>query len=160
MAIGTETCARYAGADRGLAYLAGILHPVGFIALDRVAAARGVSARPREVPLQAWEMAQFGRTNAAVAGEVLRLWEFPAILVEIVASRYEPAASGAPEAALLHLGSVVADRLDVGLPLEKGLFRAPAEMIAAAGVPLDDFSEAEMEARQSLDRTRALLRLA
>ena len=160
VAVGSETCARYAGADRGHAYLTGILHSVGFVALDRVAAARHIAPRGRDVAVDVWEREQFGTDNAAVAAQVLRFWEFPESVTEIVSARYHPEKSGAPEAALLHLGSVVADRLGVGLAAEKGLFRAPAELILAAGVPLEDFSEAELDARQALDRARALLRLA
>lgn len=160
VAVGSEICARYAGADRGLAYLVGILHSVGFVALDRVAAARHLAPRGREVAVDGWEREHFGTDNAAVAARVLKIWEFPPAVTETVAARYHPEKSGAPEAALLHLGSVVADRLGVGLAAEKGLFRAPTELIQAAGVPLEDFSEAELEARQALDRARALLRMA
>jgi len=160
VAVGAETCARYSGADRGLAYLTGILHCVGLVALDRVAAARHIKPRDRDSTLDAWELEHFGTDNAAVAAQVLRVWEFPEAVTAVVAARYHPEKSGGPEAAILHLGSVVADRLGVGLVAEKGLFRAPAELIAAAGVPLEDFSEAELDARQSLDRTRALLRMA
>ncbi|MBE2215524.1 MAG: HDOD domain-containing protein [Opitutaceae bacterium] len=160
VAVGAETCARYAGSDRGLAYLTGILHSVGFVALDRVAAARHLHPRDRDAPLDGWEREHFGTDNATIAARVLRIWEFPESVTEVVAARYQPHTSGAPEAAVLHLGSVLADRLGVGLVAEKGLFRAPTELIAAAGVPLEDFSEAELDARQALDRARALLRLA
>lgn len=160
VAVGAEVCARFAGTDRAVAYLAGILHPVGLVALDRIGAARGVPPRGQSVALRTWEEEQFGTTNAAVAAVVLGHWGFPSAITETVAARYEPAAAGSPEAALLHLGSVVAERLGAGLPAEKGCFSAPAGLLAAAGVAPGDFSEAELDARQALDRARALLRLA
>lgn len=160
VAVGSETCARYAGSDRGFAYLLGILHSVGLVALDRVAAARHIRPRDRDATLDVWEKENFGTDNAAIAAQVLKIWEFPASVTDVVAARYQPQKTGAPEAAILHLGSVVADRLGAGLVAEKGLFKAPAELIQASGVPLEDFSEAELDARQGLDRARALLRLA
>lgn len=160
VAVGSEVCARYAGSDRGMAYLAGILHAVGIVALDRVAAARHIAPRGRDSLLDAWEQEHFGTDNATVAAQVLRFWEFPADLADVVAGRYQPARAGSAPAAVLHLGSVIAERLGAGLVSEKGLFRAPTDLITAAGVPVEDFSEAEFDARQSLDRTRALLRLA
>jgi len=160
VAVGAETCARYAQADRGLIYLAGILHSVGFVALDRLAAARGVPPRVADASFSDWELAHFGVSNAVVAAMVLRWWDFPDSVIRVVAARYRPLPEGGADAALLHLGSVLADRLGVGLAMEKGVFTAPTDLIAAAGVPLEDFSEAEMDARQGLDRARALLRMA
>ena len=45
------------------------------------------------------------------------------------------------------------------LPGERGMFRLAPDRFAASNVPWDAFSEAEVEAGQNLERTRALLQI-
>jgi len=162
VAVCAETVSGYARIDRGMAYLAGILHPVGILALDRVAAARQLPARNPEQPLLEWEHQHFGTDNAVVAARVLRVWKFPDTLAATVAGRYVPAASGEHirTASILHVASCLAEKLGAGLGPEKGIFLPAADRIAAAGLQLDEFGEAEIEAGQNLQRTRAMLKLA
>lgn len=157
VAAATEACARYAGADRATAYTSGILHAVGVIALDRVATSRGLAPRPSGATTREWELGHFGEDNATVAGRVLCHWGVPGPVAATVRGRYEP---DTPDAARLHLGAFIAERVGAGLPGEAGAFRATAERLNQAGVALADFSEAEPDVRQALDRARALLRLA
>lgn len=162
VAVCAEVLAGYTKADRSVAYLAGILHPVGLIALDRTATARQLAPRADGTPLTDWEHAQFGTDNAGIAARVLRAWKFPDNLLAAVAGRYTPGAAGDQIAAasVLHVASCLAERLGSGLPPEKALFPASADRIAAAGLHWDDYADAEMEATQQLERTRALLNLA
>lgn len=162
VAVCAEVLAGYTKADRSTAYLAGILHPVGLVALDRASSARGLAARAEGTSLPDWEHAQFGGDNAGVAARVLRAWKFPDSLLAAVSGRYVPGAAGDQIAAasVLHVASCLAERLGAGLAPEKGLFPASADRIAAAGLHWDDFADAEMEATQQLERTRALLNLA
>lgn len=162
VAVCAEVVAGYTKADRSTAYLAGILHPVGLVALDRVASSRVATPRPLGTPLPDWEYAQFGADNAAVASRVLRTWKFPEAVLAAVAGRYVPgaAADQIAAASVLHVACCLAERLGSGLAPEKGLFPASADRIAAAGLHWDDFSDAELEATQQLERTRALLNLA
>lgn len=162
VAVCAESVARLARVDRSVAYLAGILHPVGLVALDRVAQARGLAPRPPQMPLPDWEQAHFLTDNAAVAARVLRLWHFPASLSAVVSGRYLPGAAGdqVSAASMLHVASILAEKLGAGLPGEKGLFLPAADRLAAAGLQWEDFGDAEVEAAQNLQRTRSLLNLA
>lgn len=162
VAVCAETLALYADADRNAAHLAGILHPVGMVALERVSVARKIRPRPAAEPLQDWETTHFGTDNAAIAARVLRHWQFPENLIGAVAGRYVPDDGGDARrpASLLHLASLLAEKLGHELPGERGRFRLTPERFNAAGVPWDAFSEAEAEASQNLERTRALLQLA
>lgn len=162
VAVSAETLARLTRADRSVAYLAGILHPVGIVALDRAAQARHLPPRPAEESLGDWEQRHFATDNAAVAARVLRLWKFPNSLAAVVAGRYLPGAAGEQfaSASLLHAASILAEKLGAGLPGENGLFLPSAERLTAAGIRWDDFGDAEIEAAQNLQRTRALLSLA
>lgn len=162
VAVCAETVAGYARLDRGLAYLGGILHPVGLLVLDRIAVTRQLPARERNQALAEWETGNFGADNAAVAARVLRAWALPEALVHTVAGRYDPAGAGTQmqSASGLHLASCLAEHLGAGLDLEHGRFQVSAATLAAAGLELDEFGEAEIAAGQGLQRTRALLKLA
>jgi HD-like signal output (HDOD) protein len=162
VAVSAETIATYAHGDRSLAFLAGILHPVGLVALDRAAQTRRTPPRPPEESLPDWEHAHFGFDNAAVAARVLRHWKFPDNLVAIVAGRYLPGAAGdqVGPASVLHVASLLAEKLGAGLPGERGLFLPAADRLRAAGLHWEEFGDAEIDAAQNLERTRAMLSLA
>lgn len=162
VAVCAETLALYAETDRNFAHLAGVLHPVGMLALEHVARARRVRARGSEEDMAPWEQASFGIDNASVAARVLRRWEFPEPLAAAVAGRYDlprDGAEGRGGASLLQLASLLAEKIGGALPGERGIFRLSSEKLAAAGVPWDAISEAEVEAAQNLERTRALLQV-
>jgi HD-like signal output (HDOD) protein len=156
-----ETLALYAETDRNFAHLAGVLHPVGMVALDRIATARKQPPRDAARSIQEWEAATFGIDNAAVAARVLRHWQFPEALSDTVAGRYDPESSGTvvASASLLYLASLLAEKIGEPLPGDRGRFRLQPARLAASGVPWDAFSEAEVEAAQHLERTRALLQV-
>lgn len=162
VAVAAETIARLARADRSIAYLAGILHPVGIFAIDRLARARGIAPRPPEQPILTWEHTHFGTDNAAVAARMLHHWKFPEHLAAIVAGRYYPGAAGdqVAQASLLHAASILAEKLGAALPGEMGQFLPSVERLTAAGMQWEEFGDAEVEAAQNLQRTRALLNLA
>lgn len=162
VAVSAETLARLARSDRSVAYLAGILHPVGIFVIDHLARARGLAPRAPEEPVPDWEHGHFGTDNAAVGARVLRHWKFPENLAAIIAGRYHPGAAGehTAQASLLHAASILAEKLGAALPGERGLFLPSAERLTAAGLPWEEFGDAEIEAAQNLQRTRALLNLA
>lgn len=162
VAVGAEAIAERLGCDRGNAYLAGILHPIGFVALDRVAAARALAPRPEGDALLEWERAHFDTDNPTAAARVLLHWKFPGAIAEAVGLRYEPpvAAAHLQAGGVLHLASCLAENLGFGLPPEGGLFRAFPERLGAVGLAAEDFSHLEAVASQRLARTRTLLQLA
>jgi HD-like signal output (HDOD) protein len=157
-----ELVAGKIGGDRGAAYLVAMLHPIGFVALDRVAAARKLAPRTFEVPLLDWEREHFGTDNAGAAARVMLHWKFPEELAASVASRYEVPTSPtvAQPGGILHVASCLAERLGVGLAPEGGLFRFSGERIASFGLSAAQFADLENDARLNLARTRTLLKLA
>ena len=162
VAVSAETIATYTRGDRSRAYLAGILHPVGLVALDRAAQLRKVPPRSADESLPDWENAHFAADNAAIAARVLRHWKFPDTIAAIVSGRYLPGAAGdhVGPASVLHVASILAEKLGAGLDGEKGLFLPAADRIAASGLHWEEFGDAEVDAAQSLQRTRAMLSLA
>ncbi|MBE2215517.1 MAG: HDOD domain-containing protein [Opitutaceae bacterium] len=163
VAVGSEVVASRLEADDSIAYLGGILHSIGIVALDNVAAARGIAPRDPAVPLLDWERETFGIDNAAAAERVLHYWKFPESLRRAVADRYIPppslAAAKSP-AGVLHLACCLAERASAGLAPESGLFRTSAEGLAIAGLTEEQFAALEPELRYQISRTRALLQLA
>jgi HD-like signal output (HDOD) protein len=162
VAVSAETIATYTRTDRSLAYLAGILHPVGLVALDHAAHTRKAPPRRPDESLPDWENANFGTDNASVAARVLRQWKFPDALSATLAGRYLPGAAGdlVGPASVLHVASILAEKLGAGLDGERGLFLPAADRISASGLHWEEFGDAEVDAAQSLQRTRAMLSLA
>jgi HD-like signal output (HDOD) protein len=154
VAVCAETLALYAESDRNAAHLAGVLHPVGMLALEHVARSRRTPPRPAHELILPWERACFGTDNAAVAAHVLRQWGFPESLAAVVAGRYEipdQASAARAGASLLHLASLLAEKMGGALAGERGQFRMSPEKLSAAAIPWD---------AQNLERTRALLRIS
>jgi HD-like signal output (HDOD) protein len=161
VAVGAEAVAEHFGNDGGLAYIAGLLHPIGLVALDSVGTARNLPARSGGGTVLEWEQAQFGGNNASVAARVLLYWCFPADLVASVAARYEPptAETAAQAGRELFLASAFAERVPAGLPVENGLFRLPAELLEEIGLGPERYSELALIVQQRLTHMRALLGL-
>jgi HD-like signal output (HDOD) protein len=159
VALGAEAVAGHFGTDPGVAYLAGLLHPVGFVALDAIAAARGMPVRPSTMALAEWERAKFGADNTVVAARVLQFWSFPEELSTAVAARYEPptAETGARPGHELYVASYMAERIPAGLPGEAGLFALSPERLAEIGLSSDHLSDLELSTARQLTRMRALL---
>jgi HD-like signal output (HDOD) protein len=162
VAVSAETVALNAGAERAPAYLSGILHPVGMIALDRVARMRKLSPKSGDKSLAAWEAENFETDNAAVASHVLQQWRFPENIAFSVGGRYAPsqAEQWVAGARILHVASCMADSLGAGIKSEVGMFRVTPEVVSSAGIAYQEYSDIVVEAGQRLMRTQALLSLA
>jgi HD-like signal output (HDOD) protein len=162
VAVGAEVVATRIGAEDSIAYLSGILHGIGIVALDSVAAARGIAPRNLAIPLLDWERDTFGIDNAAAAARVLQYWKFPESLRLAVEARYEPPvpATAKNPSSVLYLACCLAERTASGLAPEGGLFRLNDSMLAAVGMTAEQFDGLEGELRYRLSRTRALLQLA
>ena len=96
------------------AYIAGMLHDVGRLALmDGLPTefrAMCAEAREREMPLQEVEMERLGVTHTQVGAYLLRLWHLPEAVVEAVAFHHRPSAIGSA-APMIPLVVHVADAL-------------------------------------------------
>jgi HD-like signal output (HDOD) protein len=164
VAVAAEVIAVKTSRDRASAYSVGMLHAIGFVALDRIAAGRKLPVRETSVALLDWEREQFGASNPTAAARVLRYWKFPEALANSIAARYTPPAADladdAVNGAILHVASCLAEKVHAGLPPEGGLFRLVPERVQPLGLDADDLASIEGEVRQNLSRTRTLLKLA
>jgi len=159
-AAGEEVAGRYA-LNAEVVYLAGLLHTVGMVALNGVATARGLPARPEHVPLRDWERDHFGAENPEVAARVMRVWNFPDDLVGAVAARYlapRRETVGRPGSALF-LASMIAEKVPAGLPAEQGIFALTPEQLIELGLGGSGLSDLEMCSLQLFSRVRAMLNL-
>lgn len=111
-------------------FAAGILHPIGMLALaqrapeDYAEVLRETRASGR--PLYAVERERFGVSHGAVGAYLLGLWGLPQPVVEAVFRQHEPGGEGEPLGAVLHLACALAGD---GHPCGAGL--APNEALAA-----------------------------
>jgi putative nucleotidyltransferase with HDIG domain len=101
-----ERLAAGASIDRDQVFLAGLVHDVGRLALQRLGRHEAASyTRLVERgcdPVYA-ELLLAGVDHGTIGGEILRLWAFPEQLVEAVALHHQPEQSGSRLAALLHV---------------------------------------------------------
>jgi HD-like signal output (HDOD) protein len=159
VAVGAEAVAQHFGTDPGTAYIAGLLHPIGFVALDTIATTRGLAPRQPAVALSEWERAMFGAENTAVGARVLQFWSFPDELSAAVAARYEPptAETAGRPGRELFLASCIAERIPAGLPFEAGMFGLSADRLAEIGLSSEHCSDLELSTARQLTRLRTLL---
>jgi HD-like signal output (HDOD) protein len=162
VAVGAEIVAQRLFGDTETAYLAGLLHGIGFIALDGVAAARNLAPRPAKKPLLEWERETFGTDNAATAARLLHHWGFPPAIAQAVGNRYEVPnmETIAEPGGLLYTASFLAETIPAGLPPEAGLFFAPTKALEAFIVRPAEIRDFEFAVRQKLSRLRTMLNLA
>jgi HD-like signal output (HDOD) protein len=161
VAVGAEVVAERIFGDVEITYLAGMLHTIGFVALDGVATTRNLGPRRPDVPLLEWEKENFAATNAEIAARVLHHWNFPAAIVEAVGARYaEPTVESIVQpAGLLYAASYFAERVPAGLPPEAGMFTAPTKALEAFMVRPAEMRELEFAIRDKLSRLRSMLNL-
>ena len=143
LALLMEQIAGLLGSDARLAYTAGLLCPMGKIALD-LAAQRAIrpgaeAPVPDESDIIGWERRVFGVTSNAVGAHVLKSWRFPPeIFVAVRDHRIGGLAiDPSQEARMLHIACAQADSAGFGLPCERGLWLTHAAK-ARAELGLDE----------------------
>lgn len=128
-AVKAERLAGLSGKVNGQeAFLAGLVHDVGRLALHRLGGAEGERyARLRERGADAVfvELMLCGFDHGAAGAEILRSWSFPAPLVEAVQHHHRPEACPSLMASLLHAAESWSDATgDEDLPAPRRLQRA------------------------------------
>ncbi len=115
-AVKAERLAVLSGAANAQeAFLAGLVHDVGRLALHRLGGAEGERyARLREKGADAVfvELMLCGFDHGVASAEILRSWSFPAHMVEAVEHHHRPEASRSPMAALLHVAEAWSDQAE------------------------------------------------
>lgn len=160
VAVGCEVLAERVLADPSVAYIAGLLHTIGLVTLDLVAEERRLPDRGAQLSLLEWEVKYFGENNPEVGGRVLKLWSFPADIVDAVGSRYtwpKPKTLWSA-ASCMFLASCVAEKVPAGLPPEIGIF-PPPDKLEELGLSKDQFADLKLEITQKLSRMQAMMNL-
>ena len=146
-AFAAEAIGRAAGLDPRMAYLSGLLRPLGLMVLDRAMRDFQLempSFRPGMWEnYSTWEGANFGIDHSEVAGLILEEWLFPRPLVTAVRAHAlrTPADAAHALACVLHAACALADRAGRGLPAE-GIWCGGAAQPQCPGVTADEMAEA------------------
>ena len=139
VAFACEALARRAGIDPRVAYMAGLLRPLGLMVLDR--AGRGqLHWTERFVAAQwpsysAWEGSKFGVDNCEVAALILEEWRFPREVSAALRVQYLTRAADYENqlAALLNVAGGIARKAGHSLPGEEIWWTPVEEKLRAAG---------------------------
>lgn len=160
VAVGAEVMAARFLADPAVAYIAGLLHPVGLAALDLVAEERRIPPRSPSLSLLNWEQRHFGENNPEIGARILKMWSFPADIVDAVASRYTAPTAKTIFAAGsgMYLSSCIAEKIPAGLPFEMGVFLS-SDRLEELGFSKDEFADLKLEIAQKLSRMQAMMNL-
>ena len=162
-AISAESCAAAVGIDRDRAFVAGLLHDVGRIALaihfpgrfqDVLDRARAASGRL----LQA-EGSVLGVDHAEVGFWVAEHWGLPEEVAEAIRFHHAAVRSRAPLPAVVALSEAVVRGLGIGTTGEAHVPPLPAEALDRIGLPASRAGEVVASAVEGIVRGRAFFDL-
>ncbi len=151
-ALAAEVLAEQTRNDKQLAYTMGLLRPVGRLILQKIASGAmcpPMSGRKTTGALvNAWEKQTLSLTNMEAGERLCRMWNLPADLGRPIRHHFAPTEDEAknPMAAILHIASWMAEKLNRGLPIEKETWTLDDAILLQAGVGADEVEE-------SLERT-------
>lgn len=149
-AASAEVLAQRAGCDAGLAYTAGLLRTLGRVVLDGAALGQVYPGAAEWPSISEWERKTFGTTSADVTTVLLNHWRFPADVVEMIGSHYQPLSDTEESnvgACILNLACGVATRFGLDLPGEEGDWEATPAKLTMAGVTEADLEDCANRAR-------------
>lgn len=161
-AFAAEAIGRAAGLDPRMAYLSGLLRPLGLMVLDRAIRDFQLALPPFRPDAwenySTWEGANFGIDHSEVAGLILEEWLFPRTLVTAVRSHALRTAADASHALarVLHAACAVADRAGRGLPAE-GIWCGGAAQPQCPGVTAEEMEEARKSMLAGAETAHELL---
>jgi putative nucleotidyltransferase with HDIG domain len=163
-ALGTAATARslahHFGIDAEDAFIAGLLHDVGKLALVRADPQNFDLVKGKVTASNClWneiEKTVFGTTHGAIGAELLSTWSFPAQLVAAVGCHHEP--SHAPKehatfAALVHLADILARALLIGDPMDSSIPAIDAIALERGHLTSTDFPRLLADAEEELGRS-------
>ncbi|MEI7552890.1 MAG: HDOD domain-containing protein [Verrucomicrobiota bacterium] len=106
VAVGTELGAGRLGENRSVAYMVGLLHPVGMLAVNHLWTKQGRAQRlawvDGEQECAADEQQRYGFSQADLGAELLRQLVFPESVCHVIGQQYHPPVG--PLASALYLG--------------------------------------------------------
>jgi len=114
--------------SEGRFFVGGLLHDIGRLFMltnySQMAQEALVESRHQKTELVPVESKLWGFNHATIAGELFRIWKFPATLEDPVRYHHNPFASQSPtEPGIIHLADIIAHSLDMG---ESGNWFVPA----------------------------------
>jgi len=114
--------------SEGRFFVGGLLHDIGRLFMltnySQMAQEALVKSRHQKADLVPIESKLWGFNHATIAGELFRIWKFPATLEDLVRYHHNPLASPSPiEPGIIHLSDIIAHSLDMG---ESGNWFVPA----------------------------------
>ncbi len=146
-ALAAEALARHSGVDTRTAYTAGLTRPLGMIVLDR-AGRSFLKAEQRFAvagwsTYSAWEDANFGINNEAVAALIIEEWRFPEEMAEAIRSHHLRKADdfSQPLSCVLNLANALAQRKERALPGEVPSWEITERKLAGAHVSADQLEQ-------------------
>ena len=161
-AIAAERLAARFGLDQSTSYTAGLLHAIGFVAIDAWSAGArpGLRLDPAWPPeeLIAQERQALGLTNAAVAGALLRQWGFPSSMLEPVRWQYAPCDAGYHQkmAAVIYLSKWLREAARQA-PEAPPLNPPPSAVMDLIRCTSDNLTELLPEIKEAVERANLLL---
>jgi len=133
------------GANREMAFLAGLLHDVGKALLGCCAPgdyqAAVDYARDHGCTALEAEQATLGLTHAQIGAILAEQWRFPSVILAAIHDHHAPGSGGEPVAHLVHAADVVACGLDGHLPIGEIASRISAETRRMLGLEESGMAE-------------------
>jgi putative nucleotidyltransferase with HDIG domain len=129
-AIAAQSLAAETGFDEETAFITGLMHDIGLLALAACFPAELASALAAEGPALAAERAVFGLDHAAVGAMITRRWHFPEPVVSAIAEHHAAPAAEPTQPALrdlVQLADAVAHSLDIDAAAFTSLTLSPAQ---------------------------------
>ncbi|MDX2186032.1 MAG: HDOD domain-containing protein [Opitutaceae bacterium] len=135
-ALAMECLARHSGNNEHEGYTIGLLRQIGKLALGNVLRQESPPLRcPDDGDLYAWERARFDLTNLEATAAILTAWKLSPRLIDGVRHSLDLSCGPANrEAHLLHLANWVVEQLNLGVPLERGLWKLTPQVCEVSGV--------------------------
>jgi hypothetical protein len=159
-ALAMESLAQFVGINPRSAYTAGLMRSMGKILLDRVASEMKPVPPPYPaeggVPLGRWEREVFGCENPGVAALLLKAWDFPDEVGEVVRRHYQPEIPPLGEMAgcLLNFAGRIAQDLGFGLPGEEPYWEPHPVKFTCTGLTESEIALCTEETKMAFDAVR------
>jgi putative nucleotidyltransferase with HDIG domain/predicted Zn finger-like uncharacterized protein len=144
-----------------MAYIAGLIHDVGRIILDRLvlemkAEIAEFMEREQKTFLDA-ETRFFGINHARVAAEVCRKWKFPGAMAVAIGWHHEPSKSnGDLLANILHMADHLATMIGIGYDSDDVLSQVEPGTMDSLGLKQADLSELVSKIAESVEQASRL----
>jgi putative nucleotidyltransferase with HDIG domain len=163
-ALGTAATARslakHFGIDAEDAFIAGLLHDVGKLALVR-ADPESFDTVKAEVTASSrlWNEAEtsiLGTSHGIIGAELLTAWSFPASLIAAVGHHHAPSLAPTEHltfSALIHLADILARALLIGDPLDAGIPALDPGSLERGRLTSTDFPRLLADAEEELGRS-------